>query len=150
MCGICITGPHFIDDTATWIKQVHLLHFYCIGQAHVNVASPALDCAPLPLDRRMWMWLQLRWTARGGCTRSPDVPPLYFFLKEAYRDIPELTKTKLRGLSPRANCTHCATAACRRSYFQLLRIEDATWSAWRIPTAVFSAFYTRAVTFSFK
>jgi hypothetical protein len=48
--------------------------------------------------------------------------------------------TKLRGLSPRANYTHRATAACRRSDCQLLRIEFVTWSAWRIPTAVFSVF----------
>jgi hypothetical protein len=50
------------------------------------------------------------------------------------------TKTKLHGLSPRANYTDRATAASRRSNCQLLRIEGATWSAWRIPTAVFSAF----------
>jgi hypothetical protein len=37
------------------------------------------------------------------------------------------------GLSPRANYT-----ACRRSWCQRLRIEGAAWSAWRIPTAVFS------------
>jgi hypothetical protein len=30
------------------------------------------------------------------------------------------------------------TAACRRSYCQLLLIEGATWSAWRFPTAVIS------------
>jgi hypothetical protein len=47
-------------------------------------------------------------------------------------------KKKLHGLSPRANYTDRATAACRRSDFQLLRIKVATWSAWRIPTAVFS------------
>jgi hypothetical protein len=39
------------------------------------------------------------------------------------------TKTKLHGLSPRANYTDRATAACRRSDCQLLRIEGATWSA---------------------
>jgi hypothetical protein len=38
-------------------------------------------------------------------------------------------KTKLHGLSPRANYTDRATAACRRSDWQILRIEDATWSA---------------------
>jgi hypothetical protein len=37
-------------------------------------------------------------------------------------------KTKLHGLSPRANYTERATAACRRSDCQLLRIEGATWS----------------------
>jgi hypothetical protein len=39
------------------------------------------------------------------------------------------TKTKLHGLSPRANYTDRATTACRRSDCQLLRIEGATWSA---------------------
>jgi hypothetical protein len=43
------------------------------------------------------------------------------------------TKKKLHGLSPWANYTDRATAACRRSYCQLLKIEGATWSAWRIP-----------------
>jgi hypothetical protein len=36
---------------------------------------------------------------------------------------------KLHGLSPRVNYTDRATATCRRSDCQLLRIEDATWSA---------------------
>jgi hypothetical protein len=38
-------------------------------------------------------------------------------------------KTKLHGLSPRANYTDRATAACRRSDCQPMRIEGATWSA---------------------
>jgi hypothetical protein len=41
-----------------------------------------------------------------------------------------LEKKKLHGLSPRANYTDRATAACRRSDCQLLRIEGAMWSAW--------------------
>jgi hypothetical protein len=49
-------------------------------------------------------------------------------------------KQKLHGLSPRANYTDRATATCRRSDCQLLRIKGATGSAWRIPTAVFSVF----------
>jgi hypothetical protein len=32
------------------------------------------------------------------------------------------------------------TAVCRRSWCQFLRLEGVTWSAWRIPMAVFSAF----------
>jgi hypothetical protein len=36
------------------------------------------------------------------------------------------------------------TAACRRSDCQLFRIEGATWSAWRIRTAVFSVFLDRS------
>jgi hypothetical protein len=51
------------------------------------------------------------------------------------------------SLSPRANYTYRATAACWRSYCQLLRIEGVTWSAWRIPTAVLSVFWTGAATF---
>jgi hypothetical protein len=47
---------------------------------------------------------------------------------------------KLHGPSPRANYTDRATAACRRSDCQLLWIERVTWSAWRIPKAVFSVF----------
>jgi hypothetical protein len=50
------------------------------------------------------------------------------------------TTNKLHGLSPRANYTDRPTAACRRRDCQLLRIEGATWSAWRIPLAVFSVF----------
>jgi hypothetical protein len=46
----------------------------------------------------------------------------------------------LHGLSPRANYTDWAAAACRQSDCQLLRIEGATWSAWRIPTDVFLVF----------
>jgi hypothetical protein len=46
---------------------------------------------------------------------------------------------KLRGLSPRTNCTDRATAASRRTWCQLLLIEGVAWSAWRIHTAVFSA-----------
>jgi hypothetical protein len=51
-----------------------------------------------------------------------------------------LAKNKLRGLSLHANYTDRATAACRRSWCQLLRIEDVAWSAQRIPMAVFSVF----------
>jgi hypothetical protein len=48
------------------------------------------------------------------------------------REVPEedrRSKNKLHGLSPRANYTDRATAACRRSDCQLLRIEGTTWSA---------------------
>jgi hypothetical protein len=38
-------------------------------------------------------------------------------------------KKKLHGLSPQANYTVRATAACGRSDCQLLRIKGATWSA---------------------
>jgi hypothetical protein len=40
-----------------------------------------------------------------------------------------LRKKKLHGPNSRANYTDRATADCRRSDCQLLRIESATWSA---------------------
>jgi hypothetical protein len=50
---------------------------------------------------------------------TPEVAKLGYFAKK---------KPKLHGLSPRANNTDRATAACRRSDCQLLRTEGATWS----------------------
>jgi hypothetical protein len=47
---------------------------------------------------------------------------------------------KLRGLSLRANYTYRATALVGEVIAIFLRIEGATWSAWRILTAVFSIF----------
>jgi hypothetical protein len=51
-----------------------------------------------------------------------------------------ILKKKLHGMSPLAKYTDRATAACRQSDCQLLLIEGATWSVWRVPTAVFSVF----------
>jgi hypothetical protein len=51
---------------------------------------------------------------------------LYGFI---HSHINGLKKKKLHGLSPQANYTDRATAACRRSDCQLLRIECAMWSA---------------------
>jgi hypothetical protein len=44
--------------------------------------------------------------------------------------------TKLCGFSSQTNYTYRATAAYRRIYRQLLRIESVAWSAQWIPTAV--------------
>jgi hypothetical protein len=46
------------------------------------------------------------------------------------------TKTKLRSFSSQANYTDRATAACRRSQCQLLRIKGVAWSTQRIPMVV--------------
>jgi hypothetical protein len=58
-------------------------------------------------------------------------------------DIQKL-KTKLRGRIPQANYTDRATAACRRSYCQPLRVEGVAWSAQWIPTAVNLGFLDRS------
>jgi hypothetical protein len=63
------------------------------------------------------------------------------------RSVHNKQTNKLQGLSPPANYTDRATAVCRRTDCQLLRIKGATWSAWRIPTVVFSVIETGAATF---
>jgi hypothetical protein len=68
----------------------------------------------------------------------------HMFSKASYFKIRFIDKKKLRGLSPQANYADRVSAACWR------RIEGATYWAWRIPTAVFSIFYTGAATFSSK
>jgi hypothetical protein len=52
--------------------------------------------------------------------------------------------------SPQANYTGRATAACRRSWCQILRIEGAACSAQRIPTAVTVGFLDRSRYFSIQ
>jgi hypothetical protein len=54
------------------------------------------------------------------------------------------------AFSPQANYTDRATAACRRGYSQLLRIEGVAWSARRIPTAVNLGFLDRSRYFSIQ
>jgi hypothetical protein len=44
--------------------------------------------------------------------------------------------SKLHAFSPQVNYTDQATATCRRSLCQFLRIEGVAWSAQRIPTAL--------------
>jgi hypothetical protein len=57
---------------------------------------------------------------------------------------------KLCSLSQRANYTDQATAAHRRGWCKLLRLEGVVWSAQPTPTALFSVFYTGAATISSK
>jgi hypothetical protein len=59
-------------------------------------------------------------------------------------------KTKLRGFGPWTNYTDRATAACWRSWCQLLRIVGAVWSAQRIHTVVNLGFLDRGRYFSFQ
>jgi hypothetical protein len=46
-----------------------------------------------------------------------------------WSDLLNYTETELRGLSPLANYTDRGTAACRRSWWQILQVEGATWLA---------------------
>jgi hypothetical protein len=75
------------------------------------------------------------------CPTSSHIPCNFVWNNiKRKRKILSFHKTKLHGLSPQATYTDRATAACRRSDCQLLRIQGATWTVWRIPMAVFSDF----------
>jgi hypothetical protein len=62
----------------------------------------------------------------------------------------EKTKTKLHGLSPRANYTDRATAACRQSDCQLLPIEGCHVVSVTDPYGRILAFLDRSRYFSIK
>jgi hypothetical protein len=72
------------------------------------------------------------WTAgMGGEGKGREERGSTVLLSTSVRHVgcPLQKKNKLHGLSPRANYTDRATAVCRRSDCQLLRIKGATWSA---------------------
>jgi hypothetical protein len=62
----------------------------------------------------------------------------------------DIKKTKLHGLSPRANQTGRATAACRRSDCQLLRIEGCHLEGVTNPYCHILGFLDRSRYFSIK
>jgi hypothetical protein len=91
----------------------------------VSLATSAPSVSRMSI--KMWQPRRLRnlWDTtacyRDSCT---------FFMVNGNAQITHLPKkTKLHGPNPRANYTDRATAACRRSDCQLLRIEGATWSS---------------------
>jgi hypothetical protein len=55
-----------------------------------------------------------------------------------------LKLTKLHGRRPQANYTDQATAACRRSLCQPLRVDGVAWSEQRIPPALNLGFLDRS------
>jgi hypothetical protein len=83
-----------------------------------------------------------RGLATGWSPVQGIVPTVYRFekLKKLPRPNRGLYKhnnlSKFCGLSPQANYTDRATAACRRSYWPFWPIEGVAWSPERIPTAV--------------
>jgi hypothetical protein len=70
-----------------------------------------------------------------------------YFLHTELLLLNKKTKTKLHGLSPRANYTDRSTAACRQSDCQLLRRKGATWTD---PYDRFLGFLDRIRYFSIK
>jgi hypothetical protein len=64
-----------------------------------------------------------------GRSYGHSVDPLNIQIIKTNEEIDNSIKQKLHGLSPRANYTDRATAACRRSDYQVLWIKGAMWSA---------------------
>jgi hypothetical protein len=96
--------------------------------------------------RRFWellTYVKISYPKQNNTGHNRSLPTLYKdkgYSMNNWQGTTKKKKTKLHGLSPRANYTDRATAASLWSGCQLLRIKGATWSAWRIPTAVFSVF----------
>jgi hypothetical protein len=81
-----------------------------------------------------WQWRRCIWTHRDTILLVG-----IWVLKENWEPFVVI----LRGLSPRANYSNRATAACRRSQCQLLWIENAAWSARLIPYGRILGFLTQ-------
>jgi hypothetical protein len=130
----CI-DPHLLELSTSWRWVVTFMPLLLYPQGKRTW---------YPLDRRLGWTLQLVWMIWRNeklwpYQNSNPNPSVVQPTGSRYAEN-TIDKKKLHGLSPRANYTYRATAACRRSDYQLLRIEGATWSAWRTPTAVFSVF----------
>jgi hypothetical protein len=99
---------------------------------HVGCLTPPQEMGGIyERRRRDWLRYNAVYTKFHKCwfKHSKDKE----IITQIYRqhgDLINKKKTnKPHGLSPRANYTDRATAACRRSDCHLLRIKGATWSA---------------------
>jgi predicted ABC-type exoprotein transport system permease subunit len=123
------------------------IEIWGILKSHGNALLVHSNATPPPTSVLVLMWLGETHLI-AFIVAEPKYPWNFLTKSEPQRmeqtvrfsEFTHKLKTKFHGLSPRANYTDRATAACQRSVCQLLRIEGATWSAWRIPTAGFSIF----------
>jgi hypothetical protein len=124
-----------VHKTNRSLHAIHLsfIHFLSIHliRLSINLIHISIRCTHLLIYIYLSMFLCL----------TVSLHDLYFYI---YKYIcvclcVYLSKTKKLNsvaFSPQTNYTDRATAACRRSYCQLLRIEGVAWSAQRIPMAV--------------
>jgi hypothetical protein len=112
-------GTVELNPNSLWLL---LKNFINICQAQIRCSCVILSATFLMSHAMTVKWCE-------NFPLSPPSPPTK-----------QKNKNKLHCLSPWANYTDRVTAASRRSDCQLLRIKGATWSAWRIPSAVFSVF----------
>jgi hypothetical protein len=154
-----IRGPHkswSVD--IVWATFSFLRRVQFTGDSHDPEASYSLHTSPQYLRdtahgtiQPINTWYMNFQKKKTSPPLMYNPPPMHFVLVIPQSRLQQSTKkTKLHGLSQRANYTDRATAACRWSDCQLVRIEGATLSAWRIPTAVFLGFLDRSRYFSIK
>jgi hypothetical protein len=98
---------------AYWRVHIQLHRFYIFGTRWTRVVS--VTTRPLHVDAKTHGNHVIR-----ICVGMRICPDAMEIRKKSFLR-PKL-KTKLHGLSPRANYTDRATAACQRSDYQLLRI----------------------------
>jgi hypothetical protein len=111
-------GDFFTETSAIVIKRTVLFIITAI-----RVTSPTnFFCLILFLHIVVRLHAKNVWVLRKTFT----VCVIYCFVPIIILCLKLKLKLKLHGLSPRANYTGRATAACRRSDCQLLRIEGAT------------------------
>jgi hypothetical protein len=109
-------------------------------------------------------WAVTVWTRVAGAARVTSAilaELLHGFPQALFRQMPEYRLVQLRQLlskkKKKTPWSESASELYRPSdrrfsakFFQLVRIEGATWSAWRIPPAVFLGFLDRSRYFSIK
>jgi hypothetical protein len=118
------TSRHFLNTISGFCPIWEMCESVVLQQYNQGQSSSYPDSTWEPLHYLCACYRNLRCkyiVDRGKHHKLTEFLIFYLILKQ--------TKNKLHGLSPRANYTERATAACRRSDCQLLRIKGATWSA---------------------
>jgi hypothetical protein len=117
---------------------VPIWNFPIFTESRLTVGSTQL---PIQCSR---YWGTFTYVKNVWCFTS--ISPYVFMVWKLIKQRKSLKLKNSVAFSQQANYTDRATAVCRRSYCQLLRIEGVAWSAQRIPTAVRPG----AATFPFK
>jgi hypothetical protein len=115
---------------SNWMSLLYYLSYPLLWV----VVNPTNLCCVFVLSFQMWAHkptITFRIEKRYKCIWLKELWCINTFMNVTTahnKQTNKQTNNKLHGLSPRANYTNRATAACRRSDCQLLRIRGATWS----------------------
>jgi hypothetical protein len=127
----------FTEGGESWSQFVRVSNFVAADSLKSSVAYPSRFLWPQHATPSCcWDWVNSSWKPKRG---SPQGWGLVM-VKRVKK------KNSMVWVRERTIPTEWPRS-CRRRDCELLRIEGATWSAGRIPTAVFSVFWTGAATF---